>query len=60
MINFHIVYLLIIFFLIYKNYKKDKKDKINIPTMEYYEWKRLFYKTMVLYEIKKIVNNKKK
>ena len=61
MINFHIIYLFIIIFLIYKSYKKEKINKINnIPTMEYYEWKRLFYKTMVLHEIKKIVINKKK
>jgi hypothetical protein len=61
MIEFHIIYIFIIFILIYKicNKKNEKLNKNNIPTVEYYEWKRLFYKTMVLHEIKKIVKNKK-
>jgi hypothetical protein len=66
MINFHIIYIFIIFILIYKIYNKknEKLNKNNIPTVEYYEWKRLFYKTMVLREIKKnkklITNNNHK
>ena len=60
MINFHIIYIFIIFILIYKIYNKknEKLNKNNIPTVEYYEWKRLYFKMLVLYEIKKKIKHK--
>ena len=34
--------------------KKKEIKEIKKPTLEYYEWKRLYFKMMVLHEFKKI------
>ena len=45
----------IIFIIILKFYKFKKKEiKDNNPTLEYYEWKRIYYKMIVLHEFKEI------
>ena len=38
----------------------NKKINKNIPTIEYYEWKKLYYKSIVLNKIKTILNKKNK
>jgi hypothetical protein len=50
----HFFYLSIIFILLIKFFRKNKMIIKNIPTIEYYEWKKLYYKTLVLHEIKKM------
>jgi len=47
----HIIYITIILSKIklFRN-KKEVKENIN-PTIEYYNWKRLFFKIMVLHEL---------
>ena len=34
--------------------KKKEIKEIKKPTLEYYEWKRIYFKMMVLHEFKKI------
>jgi adenylate kinase family enzyme len=49
--------LILIKSFVYKNEKKEiKEDKK--PSIEYYEWKRLYFKIIVLHEIKEIYNKK--
>jgi hypothetical protein len=56
-IHIHIIYLGIIFLILLINHKK-KKIKEQILTIEYYEWKRLYFKMLVLYKIKKKIKHK--
>ena len=57
-LEIHIIYIGIIFLIliksfVYKNEKNEiKEDKK--PSLEYYEWKRIYYKIIVLHEIKEI------
>lgn len=68
MLDIHIIYLGIIFLILYKSFSFIKKREIkeNNPTIEYYEWKIIYYKMMVLYKFKKLyiknnhIHNKKK
>lgn len=52
--DFKIIFIGIVFIVILKYYKfinkveKVEKIKINQPSLEYYEWKRLYFKMMVL------------
>jgi hypothetical protein len=49
--------LILIKSFVYKNEKKEiKEDKK--PSIEYYEWKRLYFKIIVLHEFKEIYNKK--
>lgn len=53
-----IIFLILIKSFVYKNEKKEiKEDKK--PSIEYYEWKRLYYKIIVLHEFKEIYNHHK-
>jgi hypothetical protein len=61
-LDIHIIYIGIIFLIliksfVYKNEKKEiKEDKK--PSLEYYEWKRLYFKIIVLHEFKEIYDKK--
>jgi len=45
--------LILIKSFVYKNEKKEiKEDKK--PSLDYYEWKRIYFKMIVLHEIKEI------
>ncbi len=57
-LNIHIIYLGIIFYILFINHKKKKKIKEHEnPTIEYYEWKRLYFKMLVLSTVKKTCKN---
>lgn len=53
-LNYHIIYIAIIIIIFIKKYlfTNKKEIKVNIPTYEYIEWKRLYYKTLVLNRLK--------
>jgi hypothetical protein len=55
-LNIHMIYLSIIFFILSKSFiyhkEKEKNKEHDYPTFEYYEWRRLYYKMLVLYYIK--------
>jgi len=55
-INVHCLYMIIISLILVKSFmffkKKDIKD-VKKPTLEYYEWKRIFYKMIVLKKLHK-------
>ena len=54
-LNYHIIYIGIIILILLKLYifpEKKKEIKDNIPTYEFYEWKRLYYKMLVLNRVK--------
>ena len=54
-LNYHIIYIGIIILILLKSYifpDKKKEIKENVPTYEYYEWKRLYYKMLVLNRLK--------
>lgn len=54
-LNYHIIYIGIIILIFLKSYifpDKKKEIKENVPTYEYYEWKRLYYKMLVLNRLK--------
>ncbi len=54
-LNYHIIYIAIIILILLKSYifpDKKKEIKENVPTYEYYEWKRLYYKMLVLNRVK--------
>ncbi len=57
-LDIHIIYIGIIFLILIKSFVyKNEKKKINEekkPSLEYYEWKRIYYKIIVLHEIKEI------
>lgn len=64
MINFvfHMIYIGIIIIILLNSYvfpDKKKEIKENIPTYEYYEWKRLYYKMLVLNLLKEYYSIKK-
>ncbi len=58
--NINVIYIGIIIFILFKSftYHKKKIRKHENPTLEYYEWKRLFFKMLVLHEIKKKIKHK--
>jgi hypothetical protein len=61
-INIHIIYLAIIFLILFKIFFFGKRKKLKeheTPTFEFYEWKRLYFKMLVLHEIKKNINKNK-
>jgi len=55
-LDIHIIYIGIIFLILIKSFmyfkKKEIKD-VKKPTLEYYEWKRIFYKMIVLKKLHK-------
>ena len=57
-LNIHIIYIGIIFLILFKSFVyKNEKKKIKEDkklSLEYYEWKRIYYKIIVLHEIKEI------
>jgi len=55
----HIIYIVIIFLILFKSFQYKKKIHENKPTIEYYDWKRLYYKMIVLYKINEICHHKK-
>ena len=60
-LNIHMIYLSIIFFILSKSFiyhkEKEKNKEHDYPTFEYYEWRKLYYKMLVLYHIKDKNNN---
>jgi|688.fasta_scaffold01450_17 hypothetical protein len=61
--DFKIIFIGIVFIVILKYYKfinKVEKIKINQPTLEYYEWKKLYFKMMVLNKLYKKRNHTNK
>jgi len=48
----HIIYIAIIILILLKSFQYKKKILENKPTIEYYEWKRIYYKMMVLCKLK--------
>lgn len=51
-LNIHIIYITIIILILFKSFQYKKKNLENKPTIEYYEWKRIYYKMMVLHKLK--------
>lgn len=54
-LNYHIIYIGIIILILLKSHifpEKKKEIKENILTYEFYEWKRLYYKMLVLNRLK--------
>ena len=61
--NVHCLYIIIIILILIKSYIYFKKKEINEvkkPTLEYYEWKRIFYKMIVLKKLYKKRNHTNK
>ncbi len=59
-LNIHIIYIGIIFLILIKSFIKKKEIKeIKKPTLEYYEWKRLYFKMMVLHKFNELYKNHK-
>jgi hypothetical protein len=53
-------FIIILKFYKYKNIKNKEIKKIKKPTLEYYEWKRLYFKMMVLNKLSFLFKNHKK
>lgn len=61
--NIHCLYIIVIFLILIKSFMYFKKKEIKgvkKPTLEYYEWKRLFYKMIVLKKLYKKRNHTNK
>ena len=60
--EFKIIFIGIMFIIIIKFYKYIKKIETNENkniTLEYYEWKRLYFKMMVLHKFNELYKNHK-
>ncbi len=60
--EFKIIFIGIIFIIIIKIYKYIKKIETNENkniTLEYYEWKRIYFKMMVLHKFNELYKNHK-
>ena len=59
-LDIHIIYIGIIFLILIKLfvYKKKEITEEKKPSLEYYEWKRLYFKMIVLHEFKEIYKKK--
>ena len=62
-ININYLYIIIIFLILIKSFMFFKKKEIKgvkKPTLEYYEWKKLYFKMMVLNKLYKKRNHTNK
>jgi len=61
--NVHCLYIIVIILILIKSFmyfKKKEIKEVKKPTLEYYEWKRIFYKMIVLKKLYKKRNHTNK
>ena len=57
--DFKIIFIIILKFYKYKYIKNKEIKKLKKPTLEYYEWKILYFKMMVLNKLSFLFKNHK-